>query len=97
MGHALTNQTIQAFTQSSNEGHAHLSLLCALERLLLIYCSFFSQLELNKYPLFHSNTPCFTNENAIPQITAFPVFTHVFPDKIEKYPFASGFDFQINL
>ncbi len=97
MGHALTNQTIQAFTQSSNEGHAHLSLLCALERLLLIYCSFFSQLELNKYPLFHSNTPCFTNENAIPQITAFPVFTQFFRIKIEKYPFVSGLIFRLIL
>ncbi len=33
--------------------------------------------------------------NAIPQITAFPVFTQFFPDKIEKYPFAFGLIFRL--
>ncbi len=93
MGHALTNQTIQAFNQSSNEGHAHLSLLCALERLLIIYCSFFSQTRVKQIPslsfkhtVFHKQE-CNTTNNRF-----FLYIYSICPDKSEKYVYCLWFD-----
>ncbi len=49
------------------------TLICLFMRFrATFYCSLFSQrTRVNKYPLFHSNTLCFTNKNAISQITVF--------------------------
>ncbi len=63
------------------------TLICLFMRFrVTFYCSLFSsqRTRVNKYPLFHSNALCFTNQNAIPQITAFLCIYSIFPDKSEK-------------
>ncbi len=63
------------------------TLICLFMRFrATFYCSLFSsqRTRVNKYPLFHSNALCFTNKNAIPQITAFLCIYSIFPDKSEK-------------
>ncbi len=63
------------------------TLICLFMRFrATFYCSLFSsqRTRVNKYPLFHSNALCFTNKNAIPQITAFLCIYSIFPDKCEK-------------
>ncbi len=60
-----------------------------------------NKLELTITLSFIKNALCFTNKNAISQITAgFSVFTKFFRIKIEKYPCCLWWmfiDFQINL
>ncbi len=51
--------------------------------------------RVKQIPSLHSNTPCFTNENAIPQITAFPVFTQFFRIKLRNTLLSSGLIFRL--
>ncbi len=53
--------------------------------------------RVKQIPSLSFNTLCFPNKNAIPQITAFLYLLSFFPDKIEKYPFASGLIFRLIL
>ncbi len=72
-------------------------LSCALERLLLIiYCSLISsRTRVNSYTLFHSNSLCFTNKDAIPQITVcFSIFTQFFRIKVRNMYVVSGLIFR---
>ncbi len=51
--------------------------------------------RVKQIPFLSFKHTVFHKQNAIPQITAFPVFTQFFRIKIEKYPFVSGLIFRL--
>ncbi len=95
--HALTKHYHEGLKRGATR-NTLVRLSCALERLFINLLQFhflLNELELTVTISFIQNALCFTNKNAISQITVFLYIHSIFPDKSEKYFYCLWFDFQI--